>query len=205
MMRTDKEIEEYFNKFIFGFIFNDIESCIKARTNYTTALGLLSYTEFLGGLINGTLGLQGRSREQFNKALEFFEWNGNKNYYKNFKVTLRDVDFVQKEADIYSLFRCGLAHEYFIKGDSLVHNNPEGYTDGHGRHFSEGCIDADAGVQIIREGKIKRIRFHNNAYFRDFKKAWQKYYDKLIKSKSSGLRNTFNNSLDRLVVREIKI
>jgi hypothetical protein len=61
---------------------------------------LLSYTEFLGGLINGTLGLQGKSHEQFNKALEYFEWNGDENYYKNFKVKFKNIDFVEKEGDI---------------------------------------------------------------------------------------------------------
>ena len=204
MVRSNKQIKEYFDKFIFGFIFNDIENCIKAKANYTVALALLSYTEFLGGLINGTLGLQGKSREQFNKALEFFEWNGDKNYYKNFKARFRDLDFIQKEADIYLLFRCGLAHEYFVKADSLVHNNPWGYTDGHGKYFSDGCIDSDVGVQIIKEEKMKRLRFHNNAYFRDFNNACRKYYNELIKAKNVSIRKNFNNSLDRIAVREIE-
>lgn len=203
MVHSDQEIKKYFNDYIFGYIFNDIKNCIKARANYTVALGLLSYTEFLGGFINGTLGLTGKSNEQFNKALEFFEWNGDKDYYKNFKIKFKDVDFLIKIGNIYTLFRCGIAHEYFIKSDSLVHNNPNGYTDSNGKHYSEGCISEDAGVQIIKEGNVKRLRFHNNAYFRDFKNAWMKYYDTLFQKKNANLLNNFNNALDRVSVREI--
>ncbi|MDO8511964.1 MAG: hypothetical protein Q7S57_01720 [bacterium] len=201
MERNEELIKEYFKKYIFGFIFNDIQNCIKAKANYTVALALLSNTEFLGGLANGTLGLQGKSQEQFNKALEFFEWNSDKNHYKEFKQKFKDVDFIDKEGNIYTLFRCGLAHEYFIKADSLVQNQSDGYTDGEGIFYCEGCIDKDAGVQIVD----KRLRFHNNAYFRDFKKAWQKYYNLLIIEKNPELLQKYNNSLDRMAVRSVII
>lgn len=194
-----EEIEKYFKEYIFEFIFNDVQNCIKAKVNYTVALALLSYTEFLGGLINGTLGLQGKSQEQFNKALEYFKWNDNDNYYKDFKQRFRDIDFIEKEGNIYTLFRCGLAHEYFIKADSLIHNQPDGYTDEDGNYHCDGCIDTDAGVQIIE----KKLRFHNNAYFRDFKKAWKKYYEELISGENKKLLRKFNNSLDRIKTREI--
>ncbi len=203
MSRTNREIKKYFNDYIFGYIFNDIENCIKAKANYTVALALLSYTDFLGGLINGTLGLQRESKIQFNKAIEYFEWNGNKSYYKNYKLQFKDVDFVQKEGDIYTLFRCGLAHEYFIKGDSFVHNNPNGYTDNAGKYYKDGCIDKDVGVQSVNIRKVKRLRFHNNAYFRDFKNAWKKYFDELIQKKNAEIITNFNNALDRIAVREI--
>ena len=204
MTRTKNQIKEYFRDYIYGFIFNDIRNCIKAKANYTVALALLSYTDYLGGLINGTLGLQNKSKDQFNKALEYFEWKGDQNYYKNFKIRFKDIDFTSKEGDIYSLFRCGLAHEYFIKGDSLVHNNPDGYTDEKGKYYCDGCIDEDAGVQIINEGNKKRLRLHNNAYFRDFEKAWEKYYNELVEKENKDLLKNFNNALDRIAVREIE-
>lgn len=182
MNRTKKEIKNYFKKYIFGYIFNDIENCIKAKANYTVALALLSYTEFLGALINGNLGEPGNSHKNFNKALEYFEWNENTDYYKDFKITFKDINGKEKDGDIYTLFRCGLAHEYFIKGDSFVHNNPNGFRDAAGIFYGEGCIDSDAGVQVIEEKGKKKLRFHNNAYFRDFKKAWQKYYRNIIRS-----------------------
>ena len=188
MRRSQQDIKKHFREYIFGFIFNDIHGCIKAGANYTVALALLSYTEYVGGLINGTLGLQGKSQEQFNKALEFFEWNGDGKYYKDFKQKYRDIDFQIKEGTIYALFRCGLAHEYFIKGDSLVHNNPNGY-----------FVDGDAGVQVI-DG---RLRFHTNAYVRDFNNAVQKYYEKLIKEKNQDLLDAYDSAMDRVSVREI--
>ncbi len=194
MTRTKEQIEKHFNEYIFGFIFNDIENCINAKANYTVALALLSYTEFIGGLINGTLGLRGESEKQFNKALEFFEWNGDFNYYKNFKQKYRDVDFQIKDGNIYTLFRCGLAHEYFIKGDSLVHNNPDEYLD-----CPDGCVDSDAGIGIVD----KRLRFHTNAYFRDFKNAVQKYYGELTKGNNQILIDNYSNSIDRISVREL--
>lgn len=200
----DKTIIEYFREYIFGYIFNDIQSCIKAKANYTVALSLTSYTDYLGGFINGTLGLQGKSKEQFQKAMEYFEWNEDLNYYKSFKIEFKDIDFVTKDGDIYTLFRCGLAHEYFIKGDSLVHNNPNGYTDDKGIFYCEGCIESDSGVQVIEDKGTKRLRFHTNAYFRDFKKACIKYYNELLDKKNLMLRENFINSFERIQVREIK-
>lgn len=201
MQRSKEEIEKYFKEYIFGFIFNDIQNCIKAKANYTVALALLSYTEYVGGLINGTLGLQGKSEKQFNKALEYFEWNGDKKYYKNFTQQYKDIGSQIKAGNIYTLFRCGLAHEYFIKGDSFVHNNSDGYRDDKGIFYCEGCIDSDAGVQVIGG----RLRFHTNAYFRDFKNAVQKYYEKLIEGEDQNLLNTYNSSRDRISVREILV
>ncbi|MHA1856352.1 MAG: hypothetical protein ACTSYY_09910 [Promethearchaeota archaeon] len=194
-MRTKQEIIDYFQEYIFGFIFRDIENCIKSGANYTVALALLSYTEFLGGLIKGTLGLPnpGMSQERFNAALEFFDWEGDEDYYKNFKIRFRDIDFQEKQGNIYQIFRNGLAHEYFIKGDSYVHNNPDGSVDPN-----------DKGVEVgVFHGK-KRLRFHCNAYFRDFKKACLKYYKKLIVEEDKNLLTNFNNALDRISVRKIK-
>jgi len=198
------QIEAYLKKNIEQFIFEDIKNCIHAKANYTIALALTSYTDFLGGLINGTLGLQGKSKEQFNKALEYFEWNGDANYYKDFRITYRDVDFTTKSGDIFSLFRCGLAHEYFIKGDSFVHNNPDGYRDENGVSYSEGCVPGEAGIQIINENGRQRLRFHTNAYFRDFKQACTKYCQELKVDNNEALREKFMNARERISVREIK-
>lgn len=200
MDRSQEKIKDYFKEYIFGFIFNDIENCIKAKANYTVALALLSYTEFLGGLISGTLGLRDKNRERFNSALNFFDFEGNTKYYKEFKVKFRDVDYLEKDGDIYTLFRCGLAHEYFIKSDSLVHNNSDGYKDELGINHCDGCLQSDAGVQFVGD----KLRFHNNAYFRDLKKACKKYYEKLIEEKNINLLKNFNNALDRIEIRRIR-
>jgi hypothetical protein len=85
-----------------------------------------------------------------------------------------------------------------------VYNNPDGYTDSEGNFYREGCISEDAGIQIIEDSGKKRLRFHNNAYFRDFKNAWLKYYEKLVEDEDEILLRNFNNSLARIGVREVR-
>ena len=65
-------IIDYFNEFIFGFVYHDIERCIEAKANYIAALALLSYTEYIGGLISGNLGMKDKAKENFEEALKYF-------------------------------------------------------------------------------------------------------------------------------------
>jgi len=190
-IRTPKEIESYFEEFVFGLISGDCDAVIRARANYSAALCLLSYTEFVGGLVDGSLGKSGASRKRFNHALSYFRWNGDENYYRDFKLRFVDLDGKEKDGDIYGLFRCGLAHEYFVKGDSFLHNNPDGR-----------CVPEDAGVQVIEHDGEKRLRFHTNAYFRDFKDACKRYYEDL-KAGDTDLAAKLNEALDRIESRSI--
>ena len=192
MIRSIEQIIDFFNEYIFGFIFHDLEYCIQARANYVVALALLSYTEYIGGLITGKLGMRDQSASNFRKALEYFEWNGDANYYKDFKVKYTDEQGQESEADIYTIFRCGLVHEYFVKGDSFVHNNPSGYV-----------VEDDKGIGWINENGQDRLRFHCNAYFRDLKKAVLKYYKLLICDKNPNLLQAFNEALDRVEKRKV--
>jgi hypothetical protein len=192
MTRTADEIRAYFCVYVFGYIFADIDSIIRGKANYSAALCLMSYTEFLGGLIDGSLGDREQpSADRFNAALDYFEWNGDPNYYKIFKVPFRDVDSTVKDGNIYALFRCGLAHEYFIKADSLVQNHPRG-----------SVSPEEAGVQIVEHEGKRRLMFRTNAYFRDFKAAWERYYKKLMDGDESP-KKSFNLALDRVEAREI--
>ncbi len=182
------EIKEYFDEFVFGFIFRDIENSIKAKANYVVALALLTYTEYLGGLITGDLGLQNKSKTNFDTALKYFEWKGDKKYYSKFKVELEDSKSTKKMG-VYEIFRCGLIHEYFSKGTCVVHNNSQ-----HPDH----CVGEDAGVGWINN----RLRFHNNAYFRDFKHAVNKYYAELVQGVQKG--NDFSAAIKRISSRKVK-
>ena len=106
MQKQDREkIKKYFKEYIFGFIFNDIQSGIKGKANFLTALGLLCYTEFMGGLMNGGFA-QGGATSNFNT---FFDFLGSK--YKNFRSS----------HNVYKIYRCGMAHEYFIKGNFTIY------------------------------------------------------------------------------------
>lgn len=64
----------------------------------------------------------------------------------------------------------------------------------------EGCIDSDKGCELMPNGVL---RFHNNAYFRDFKRAWHKYYSKLTVSKDEDLLGKFKKSIERIETRRI--
>ncbi len=70
------------------------------------ALGLVTYTEFLGGIATGNLGRKDASASNFRAFLPYL----GSDY----------VDLEHKHIDLYERVRCGLAHEYFMKGKSTI-------------------------------------------------------------------------------------
>ncbi|MBI4296434.1 MAG: hypothetical protein HY667_04880, partial [Chloroflexi bacterium] len=194
LQRSEEMITDYFHQFIFGFIYHDIERCIEARANYLVALALLSYTEYLGGLASGNLGLVGKSQKNFEKALDFFPQE-----YKQIdsSILIQDVDEDGKQildnkgkpkqkTGIYHLFRCGMVHEYFIRGFATVYNDPSGLAKNH-----IGIVKAERLIEWPKEYKIppytnKVLEFHTNEYFRDFKLAVDKIFKMLIIDKNQG-------------------
>lgn len=73
--------------------------------NFIAALALLSYTEYGGRLKNNDF-LDGTSRKNFD---DFFVDLGPA--YKQ---------FLENHKDTYKIFRCGLAHEYYIKKNCTI-------------------------------------------------------------------------------------
>ena len=102
-----KAILHTFDEYIFGFMRADIDAAVRGNANYLAALGLVTYTEVLGGLRTGNLGIRGKSAANFNAFLP---------YLGNDYVKLKH----ERNIDIYDLVRCGLVHNYFIKGDSTI-------------------------------------------------------------------------------------
>lgn len=105
------EIRGFFDDYVFGFMAADVRREIShARAgepagNFLCALGLLCYTEILGGVRRGTLA-PGNGRQ-------------------NFECFFRELgpayeQLLDTGADVYTWFRCGMAHEYLIKGSSTV-------------------------------------------------------------------------------------
>ena len=159
MQKQDREkIKKYFKEYIFGFIFNDIQSGIKGKANFLTALGLLCYTEFMGGLMNGGFA-QGRATSNFNT---FFDFLGSK--YKNFRSS----------HNVYKIYRCGMAHEYFIKGNFTI--------------YMRG---GSPGVAIGPDG---RYLFFVENYFKDFKKACHKFYRQILKEINPAILNIIQSN-----------
>lgn len=54
----------FHKKFVAKYIFDDIQAAMDRESNFLAALGLVCYTEFLGGLARGTLE-KGTSRRNF--------------------------------------------------------------------------------------------------------------------------------------------
>lgn len=91
------------------FIFSDMEREInlaksgQGAGNFMCALSLLCYTEFMGGVRRNVF-KQGEAKNNFNAFLQELG-----NGYSSLPL------------NAYSIFRCGLAHEYFVKEDCTIY------------------------------------------------------------------------------------
>ncbi|MBI5044287.1 MAG: hypothetical protein HZC10_10770 [Nitrospirae bacterium] len=108
--------------------------------NFLSALGLLCYTEFMGGIKRGVF----RFDESKNNFNSFFKDLGKE--YENFL----------KKHNVYKIFRCGLAHEYFVKKSCTIAMMKNGESVG------------------IGQNKSGQYYFVVEKYFEDFKKACNK-------------------------------
>ena len=91
-----KGIDDFFKEYIFGFMLGDIKVAIENGLNFLAALGLMEYTEILGGLVTGNLRKKGNAKKNF---IAFLSYMGQ--YYI-------DLD---AEINLYEKVRCGLSHE----------------------------------------------------------------------------------------------
>ena len=139
-MTLEEKIDEFRS-----FIIDDIEAAINGNANYLAALGLASYTEFLGGLYRCDHS-QGNARKNYNKGLE--------------KLGDQYDRLLQSHGDVlYPKIRCGLVHEYFIKGTAQVSNKEE----------------SPNGCGIVYDNNI--MFFYVSVYFEHFLEAIRKYID----------------------------
>lgn len=129
-----------------GFIYADIQREInlaksrKNASNFLCAVGLLCYTEFAGGLKRGRFA-RGEAAANFN---EFFDTLGYR--YRNFRAS----------CDVYDIFRCGLAHEYYVKRDCTI-----------------AMLHASKRIGIGKK-RSGEYYFIVEKYFQDFKRAFDK-------------------------------
>jgi len=125
--------------------------------NFMAALALLCYTEFAGLVKYEKKKINGEPHSSANFNF-FFDDLGDE--YKRFR----------KKHNVYKIFRCGLAHGYFIK-------------------HSYSCIamqvdKATCGVGIDASGQYY---FCVEKYFEDFQRAFDALGSKFIKGDLSGL------------------
>jgi hypothetical protein len=164
------EAFNYLDTFREFVIVNDIPAAINGKANYLAALGLSNYTEIIGGLYSGDLSGN----------------NGLGLHYLKFIKDFFHSDYILVDNDLrndglkglYSVVRCGLSHEYFIKKISKIEMDSQ-------QLLNCGITyDPHANPQIV---------FYVNQYFHDFKIAFEKYYKKL-KTDTSTL-NDFESAL----------
>jgi hypothetical protein len=163
------QIERFFDKCVFGFMFHDIEAAIDGKANYLAALGLVAYTEFMGGLVNGTLGQRNKSKARF-----YAFWN-------RMGAEYRSVAVERALVKIYSNVRSGLVHSYFIAQDSVVKMTKG---DGHGQR---------CGVEVVEPGG--KVMFIVEKYFDDFKSACRRYHRELVKQRDPELIQRFEQAV----------
>jgi hypothetical protein len=128
------EVDAFFQTYVFGFIFTDIRREIEMASggNLLAALGLLCYTEVLGGVDRGTWD-QGQGSANFNAFLDRMG-----PAYQTFR----------QKVNVYKVFRCGMAHEYGTKQPCVVEmlrgGAPSGLYEAGGRlHFNVEAYFAD--------------------------------------------------------------
>ena len=206
------EIIEFFKDYILGWMCKDIGECIKAQANVAVAALLMSYSENVGALIEGHLGLTRTSGPDFRKFLEYLEFNGDPDYYKRFKIKYQDSGSSSvKTMDIYAAFRCGLIHEYVPKVSCIIQNNPDNIDNwnkddpGIGWHNPPGPSGASghSGYMPRVATATAVLRFHTNAYFRDFRNALNRIYKGM--STDSVLLNNVKGSAERVTSRKLII
>jgi hypothetical protein len=138
-------------------MFHDVQVCINNQANFAAALTLGVYTDALGGLINGNLTQSGVRANNYRTFLERMGYSPTESerYYKD--------------------IRCGLAHQYFIKGENTVAD-----------------WSPSISKRIYELNGI--IYFFTENYFREFKDAYRRYKNELL-SGVGNLQSNFDQAL----------
>jgi len=96
-----KLIESFLKEYIDGFIFNDLNKCVRTGANYLVALGEMCFIDFLGKLMTGEEG----SKRNF------------KTFVVTYLPTYAEATFLE---DLYIEFRSGLVHSYFPENVDVI-------------------------------------------------------------------------------------
>jgi len=169
-MTDGVDLQKKGNDFL-EFICNDIGSGINSKANFLTALGLSVYTEFLGGLYN-------RSHEHRTITVEN-KPIGQTQY--NYETGLKKMGTPYENLlnrygkSIYIRVRCGLVHEYHIKGSVTIWMRKE----------------SNSNTAIWVDETTNAINFHVVEYYHVFRKALRKYVDEIKLPGDNLLRDYF--------------
>ena len=167
-MVTDlHKIREFINK-IEAFMVNDIQAAIDGRANFLAALGLLDYTEILGGIVSGNLisPPKGWSKENNFKAfLPYLD----KPYQSSRKEPYQDLE-KQLKTGIYGKVRSGLVHQYLLNQPGEI-------------RMTERPVD-ECGIRVDPNSSIT---FVVQRYFCDFRSGLTEYKEDLLARQDQSL------------------
>ena len=100
---ADRElVENFWQEYVDGFIFNDLNNCVRAGANYLVALGEMCYIDFMGKLMTGK---SRNSTDNFKK------------FVRSYLPQYSKPAFLDK---LYGEFRSGLVHSYFPEKIDVV-------------------------------------------------------------------------------------
>jgi len=167
LTELETKILAVFDEYVFGFMRADINAAIDGKANYLAALGLVSYTEVLGGLRTGKLGMKNSSAANFKAFLPYL----GPEYEKMEKYGI----------DIYDTVRCGLVHNYFIKGDSTIWLN----------------ASANYGIISSPDGPTD---FLVDVYARDFFAGATRFRNEILEGKVSHFAENFEKGMKMIGV-----
>src|SRR5213592_4664500 len=99
-MKWRDAVDKWYNEIVMGMMNHDLRVAIENKANFLAALGLMVYTEAIGGTVTGHLGEEGHSRKNFDAALP---WLGSA--YVETDEFLKRKSKTGKEG-LYTMVRC---------------------------------------------------------------------------------------------------
>lgn len=139
-IRLANSSEKYLGRFLLR-----LAGVPRGGGNFMMALSLLSYTEYGGRLKNN----------------DFSDRNSRKNFDDFFGDLGDGYKQLLTEQNVYKIFRCGLAHEYYVKKDCVI--------------AIHSCKQLDTGIGY----NGNQYFFIVDQYYRDFKIAFENLCAKL--------------------------
>ncbi len=111
MTPDQRRILHFFDRYVFDWMRSDIRTALRERAFLLAALGLVTYTEVLGGFRTGRLREINQSRANFEEFLAFLGRNHR--------------ELVVPGMDVRGWVRNALVHEYFTRGESGIVYRPD--------------------------------------------------------------------------------